>query len=187
MSETRTWFTKVEDSTQEDWDALGEEDAVFRGGLADRILGHLRELDDQGSSFHVTRLDHSLQTATMAHRDGRDDEYVACALLHDIGDSIASYNHADLAAAVVKPFVRPEYHWMIEKHAVFQGYYFFHFTGGDRNAREKYRDHPCFDLTADFCEAYDQRAFDPAYPSMALEEFAPLLRTFFAEPRSLPY
>src|ERR1700710_1356047 len=114
----RTWFTNIKDSTQEDWDALREEDVAFRAGLADRVMDHMRLLDDQGSSFHVTRLEHSLQTATRAYRAGKDDDYVVCALLHDIGDTLGIYNHADLAAAVIKPFARPDLYWMVEKHAI---------------------------------------------------------------------
>ncbi len=180
---TRKWFTSMKEATQEDWDILMEEDEAFRAGHTHRVMEHLVQLDSQGSSFHVTRLDHSLQTATRAHRAGRDDEYVACALLHDIGDSLGTYNHADIAAAIIKPFARPEYHWMIEKHAIFQGYYFFHFVGGDRNARDAFATDPNFDLTAEFCEEFDQPAFDPAYPNMPLADFEPLLRSFFAAPR----
>jgi predicted HD phosphohydrolase len=180
----RSWFTGIKDSTQEDWDIIMAEDALFRAELPQRVLRHLAELDDQFSSFHLSRLGHSIQTATRAARAGRDDEYVACALLHDIGDTIGSYNHADIAAAVVKPFVRPEYHWMVEQHAVFQGYYFFHFVGGDRDERERFRGHPNFDLTAEFCEEFDGPAFDPNYPMMALEEFEPLIADLFARPRN---
>ncbi|MCU1459158.1 MAG: hypothetical protein JWL73_3250 [Actinomycetia bacterium] len=178
----RTWFTAMKDSTQEDWDALREEDVAFRDALPDRILDALRLLDDQGSSFHVTRLEHSLQTATRAYRADRDDDYVVCALLHDIGDTLGIYNHADHAAAVVKPFARPDLYWMVEKHAIFQGYYFFHYVGGDRNAREEFRGHEYFDLTAEFCEEFDQPAFDPNYPNLALEDFEPALRKFMATP-----
>lgn len=180
----RSWFTAIKDSTQEDWDIIMAEDAKFRQALPQRVLRHLAELDEQPSSFHLSRLGHSLQTATRAARAGRDDEYVACALLHDIGDTLGSYNHADIAAAVVKPFVKPEYHWMVEQHAVFQGYYFFHFAGGDRDERERFRGHPNFDLTAEFCEEYDQPAFDPRYSSMALEDFEPLVADVFGRPRS---
>ncbi len=178
----RTWFTNVKDSTQEDWDALREEDVAFRAGLADRVLDHMELLDDQGSSFHVTRLDHSLQTATRAYRADKDDDYVVCALLHDIGDTLAVYNHADLAATMIKPFARPDLLWMVEKHAIFQGYYFFHFVGGDRDAREEYRGHEYFDLTAEFCAEFDGPGFDPAYDNMTLEDFRPAVREFMAKP-----
>ena len=181
----RKWFTAIGDSTPEDWTILEAESEQLNAGLAERVMDHMLELDDQASSFHVTRLDHSLQSATRAYRADRDDEYVACALLHDIGDSLASYNHADLAVAMIRPFARPAYQWMIEKHAIFQGYYFWHMIGGDRNARDEYRDSPWFDLTVEFCADYDNPAFDPAYPSMALEDFRPLLVEFFAAPRYL--
>lgn len=177
------WFTDIADSTQADWDLLAVEEKPFQDALPDRIMDHLRLLDDQGVAFHVTRLDHSLQSATLAARANRDDEYVVSALVHDIGDSLACFNHADLAAAVLKPFVRPEYHWMVEKHAVFQGYYFWHYMGRDRNARDAYKDHPQYDLTVEFCAEYDGPAFDPKYPNMPLEEFEPLVRQVFSQPR----
>jgi predicted HD phosphohydrolase len=177
------WSGSMEERTQEEWDVLSAEWALSQGSLADRVLDHLVELDREKSVFPLTRLGHSLQVATRAARAGRDDEYVFCALVHDIGDTLAAYNHADLAAAVVKPFVRPEYHWMVEKHAIFQGYFFWHYIGQDRNAREKYRGDPNFDLTAEFCQDFDQSAFDVNYPNMALEEFRPLVRDIMAKPR----
>ena len=97
--------------------------------------------------FAVDRLEHSLQTATRARRGGEDDEYVVCALLHDIGDTLGSYNHSDIAAAILKPFVSEENHWMVDKHGVFQGYYFFHYLGLDRDARDQYLGHPWYDRT----------------------------------------
>lgn len=179
-----TWFTKVTDSTQEHWDYLIEEDKAFHAGLAGRVLDHMRLLDVQDSSFPVSRLEHCLQAATLAYHDDRDDEYIVMGLLHDIGDTLGCYNHPDIAAAIIKPFARDDYHWMIEKHAIFQGYYFWHFVGADRNAREQFRDHPYFDLTEEFVELYDMPAFDPDYKSMPLEAFAPLLEDFFREPRA---
>ena len=106
------------------------------------------------------------------------------ALLHDIGDSIAPDNHSALAAAVLRPFVSEENHWLVKHHGVFQGYYFWHHIGGDRDARERYRGHPCFEMTANFCERWDQRAFDPDYETLPLEAFEPAVRRLFAkEPR----
>jgi predicted HD phosphohydrolase len=135
----------------------------------------------------VDRLTHSLQTAARAERAGRDDRYVLAALLHDIGDTLGSFNHADIAAAIVKPFVAPELHWMVEHHAEFQGYYFFHHLGLDRNMRDQYIGQPYYELCAEFCADYDQPAFDPDYPTMALEEFEPLLRDLFARPKQSIY
>src|SRR5436305_121125 len=135
------WGGSMLERTQEEWDVLSSEWKQAQAGLADRVIEHLAGLDQEKSVFPLTRLGHSLQVATRASRAGRDDEYVFCALLHDIGDTLATYNHADLGAAIVKPFVRPAYHWMVQKHDVFQGYFFWHFVGRDRNAREEYRGH----------------------------------------------
>src|SRR5262249_21419386 len=123
----------------------------------------------------------SLQTATRAQRDGRDEEYIVCALLHDIGDTIASANHSELAATVLQPFVSEENHWIVEHHGVFQGYYFFHHLGLDRNAREAYRGHPAFGAL------YDQNSFDPGYDTLPLTHFEPMVRKVFAAPRRSLY
>ncbi len=123
----------------------------------------------------------------MPYRDDRDDEYIACALIHDIGDTLATFNHPDIGAAILKPFVSEGYHWMVEKHGIFQGYYFFHHLGLDRNLRDQFIGHPYYELCAEFCADYDQPAFDPDYPTMALAEFDPLLRELFAHPKQSIY
>ena len=178
----RASFTTMADSTAEDWGLIAGHAAEFMSGLPDRVLTHLRLLGGDFGGFAVDRLTHSLQTAARAERAGRDDAYVLCALLHDIGDTLGSYNHADIAAAIVKPFVSPELHWMTEQHAVFQGYYFFHHLGLDRDMRERFRGHPQFDMTAEFCAEFDSPAFDPAYPTPSLEHYEPLVRSMMATP-----
>ena len=186
-SGARARFTSMEQGTADDWAAISSHFPDFARGLPDRVLAHLRLLDGDYGGFAVDRLTHSLQTATLAHRDGRDEEYVVCALLHDIGDSLGSFNHADVAAAIVKPFVSEENHWMVEQHAVFQGYYFFHHIGGDRNLRERFRGHPAFDRTAEFCARYDGPAFDPKVETLPLEFFEPMLRRVMAFPKRSMY
>ncbi|AMO77577.1 MULTISPECIES: HD domain-containing protein [Pseudomonas] len=183
----RAKFTHMEDGSVEDWSIIAQDFAAYATQLPDRILAHLRLLDGDFGGFPVDRLSHSLQTATLAHRDGRDEEYVVCALLHDIGDTLGSYNHADIAAAILKPFVSPENHWMIEKHAIFQGYYFFHHLGLDRHLREQFKDHPQFEQTIEFCARYDAAAFDPEGETLPLEFFEPMLRRVFAKPRQSIY
>ena len=166
---------------------IAHHNLTFAGGLADRVLAHLRLLEGDTGGFAVDRLEHSLQTATRAYRGGEDDEYVVCALLHDIGDTLGPYNHADIAAAVLKPFVSEENHWMVDKHGVFQGYYFFHHLGLDRDARDQYLGHPWYDRTAAFCHEYDQPAFDPSYATLPLEHFEPAVREMLADPRRSIY
>jgi predicted HD phosphohydrolase len=170
------------DSTAEDWAIIGHHSMNFMVDLPDRILTHLRLLDGDFGGFAVDRLTHSLQTARRAERDGREDAYVLCALLHDIGDTLGSFNHADIAAAILRPFVSDEYHWMVEHHAEFQGYYFFHHLGLDRDIRDKHVDHPQWDLTAEFCADYDSPAFDPSYDTPPLEHYEPLVRSMMAAP-----
>ncbi|CDF83139.1 hypothetical protein PKB_1781 [Pseudomonas knackmussii B13] len=183
----RATFTHMEDGSAADWAIIAQDFAQYAALLPDRILAHLRLLDGDFGGFPVDRLTHSLQTATLAHRDGRDEEYVVCALLHDIGDTLGSYNHADIAAAILKPFVSPENHWMVEKHAIFQGYYFFHHLGLDRHLREQFKDHPQFEQTIEFCARYDAAAFDPEGETLPLDFFEPMLRRVFAKPRQTIY
>jgi predicted HD phosphohydrolase len=183
----RAKFHAMDEGTQEDWAIIGASALEMYASLPDRVLTHLKLLDGDFGGFAVDRLTHSLQTATRAERAGRDDEYVLCALLHDIGDTLASYNHADLAAAVLKPFISDANHWMVEKHAIFQGYYFFHFLGLNRDLRDQFKGHEFYDRTAEFCADYDQPAFDPAYDTHPLEHYEPLVRQLLSAPKRSIY
>ena len=144
------------------------------------MLGQLARLDHTLEGYPLTRLGHSLQTATRAMRDGADEELIAAALLHDIGDELAPYNHSEFAAAILKPYVRAEVTWIVAQHGLFQNYYYVHHLGGDRNARERYRDHPWYEACQHFCAAWDQCSFDPDYRSEPLSAFEPLVRRIFA-------
>jgi len=183
----QTTFSAMRDATREDYRIIGRHSVEFFAGLPDRVLAHLELLRGDTGGYAVDRLTHSLQTATRARRDGRDDEYVVCALLHDIGDTLACTNHADLAAAILEPFVSQKNHWIVKQHAIFQGYYFFHHLGLDRNMRDRFRDHEWFRDCAEFCEKYDQRSFDPGYDTLPLAAFEPALRKLFAAPRNSIY
>jgi predicted HD phosphohydrolase len=182
-----TTFARMQDATREDYQIIGRHSLEFFTGLPDRLLRHLELLDSDTGGYAVTRLTHSLQTATRAERDGRDEEYVVCALLHDIGDTLASANHSELAATILQPFVSAENHWIVQHHGVFQGYYFFHHLGLDRNAREAYRDHRLFGECAAFCARYDQNSFDPEYDTLPLAHFEPMVRKVFAVPKQSIY
>jgi predicted HD phosphohydrolase len=186
-SPRQTTFTAMRDASREDYRVIGRHSLEFFQGLPDRILTHLRLLEGDTGGYAVDRLTHSLQTATRALRDDRDDEYVVCALLHDIGDTLASANHSDLAATILEPFVSEKNHWIVKQHAIFQGYYFFHHMGLDRDMRERFRDHEWFRDCAEFCEKYDQNSFDPGYDTLPLEAFEPAVRKVFAMPRKSIY
>ncbi len=179
-------FHHMKDGTAEDWAIIARSFGEFASTLPDRILDHLRLLQGDFGGFPVDRLTHCLQSATLAHRDGKDDEYVVCALLHDIGDTLGSYNHAGVAAVLLEPFVSEANHWMIKHHGIFQGYYFFHYLGMDRNQRDAFRDHPHFRRTIEFVSKYDAPAFDPDADTLPLSYFEPMVRKVFAQPvRSL--
>ena len=180
-------FHAMTEGTREDWATIGAAATPFKNALPDRLLASLRALGEDAGGFAVTRLEHSLQTATRAHRDGRDEEYVVCALMHDIGDLMGPANHAEIGAIVMKPYIDEANWWMMDKHGVFQGYYFFHHIGLDRDMREQYRGHPHFERAAQFCHLYDQNSFDPGYETMPLEAFEPMLRRVVAAPKQSIY
>jgi predicted HD phosphohydrolase len=173
-------FRRMEDGTREDYLLLDESERRYAEGLGERVLESLKKLDHSLYGYPVSRLQHSLQVATRAARDGADEEMITAALLHDIGDELAPYNHSQMAAAILRPYVRPEVSWIVEHHGLFQNYYYVHHFGGDRYARERLRAHPWYDACVHFCAAWDQCSFDPAYPHERLEYFEPLVRRIFA-------
>jgi predicted HD phosphohydrolase len=172
-------FHRMQDGTRDDYQLLDESERQYALTLPDRILAALSKLDHSIEGYPVSRLGHSLQAATRARRDGADDELVAAALIHDIGDELAPYNHTEIAAGILRPYVRPEVTWIVEQHGLFQNYYYVHHFGGDRNARDKFRDHPWYQACKDFCANWDQVSFDPHYRSDPLASFEPLLRGIF--------
>ncbi|HEX5088741.1 MAG TPA: HD domain-containing protein [Nocardioides sp.] len=175
-------FTRMKDGTAEDYALLGRLEAEEMKSFPDRVLGWLGTMGDS-AGYQVSRLEHSLQAATRAHRAGEDEETVVCVLLHDIGDHLAPANHSEVAAAVLRPYVGDKNYWIVKHHGVFQGYYYFHLTGQDRNARDRWRDHPYYQATVDFGENYDQCSFDPAYDSEPLSFFEPMVRRVLDESR----
>ena len=173
-------FTRMADGTEEDYKLLDVLERDFSSATVDRVLKHLLCLEQSFSGYKVSRLGHSLQTATRAWRDGADEETIVVALLHDIGDTLSPENHGELAAAILKPFVSPKNYWILKYHGVFQGYYFFHHLGGDRHARDQYKDHEYYQACVDFCAKWDQVSFDPQYDTKSLDFFEPMVRNIFA-------
>jgi predicted HD phosphohydrolase len=183
----RATFSSMELSTADDWKAIGAEFPATAAAAGDRVLAHLKLLDGDMGGFPIDRYQHSLQTATRALKDGKDEEYVVCALLHDIGDTLGCFNHFDIAAAILKPFVSDANLWMVQHHGIFQGYYFFHHIGLDRNMREQFRSSPHFNLTEEFCALYDNPAFDPKGETLPISEFEPMVRRVFSTVRNSVY
>ena len=173
-------FTSMAAGTREDYELLERLEAEFAAGTADRVLEQLRGLAGSLGGYKIDRLDHSLQSATRAHRDGADEEMVVAALLHDIGDLLSPHNHSELAAAVLRPYVSERTYWIVRQHGLFQSYYYAHHFGNNRNARDRYEDHPWYQDAVDFCHRWDQSSFDPEYESLPLEFFTPMVRRIFA-------
>lgn len=175
-------FTRMKDGTREEYQSLHEQERTYVDALPDRILNGLRQLGDGMGGYRVTRLEHSLQSATRAEADGADIDWIVAALVHDIGDALAPANHSQLAAAIIRPYVRDEVTWVVNMHGLFQQYYYGHHVGLDPDAREVHRDHPWYDSCVRFCERWDQSAFDPAYPTESLSHFEPMVREVFSRP-----
>lgn len=173
-------FTQMKDGDQEDYAFLTDHEIEYTRGTADRLLKALVELDESLSGYQITRLGHSLQSATRAERDGADIDWIVSALLHDIGDIYAPFNHDEYAATILRPFVREQCTWVVEKHGDFQLVYYAKHVGADPDKREKYRGHVYFDDCATFCERWDQSSFDPAYDHYPIEHFADRVREVFA-------
>ena len=159
---------------------------LYRDHTGEALVPHLttvfRLLEGPTLGYPIDRARHSRQSATRALRNGESDEFVVAALLHDIGDVLAPDNHSAVAAAIVAPYVSEETAWVVRHHGLFQGYYYFHHLGGDRDARERYAESPHYDRCVDFCASYDQNCFDPKYDDLPMEEFVPLLEEVFSRP-----
>ena len=175
-------FTRMQDGTKAEYDELHELERQYIARTPDRIMDALRRLDDGLGGYRVSRYEHSLQSATRAEADGADIEMVVAALIHDLGDELAPDNHSQLAAAIIRPYVREEVTWVVAMHGLFQQHYYGRHVGLDPDAREAYRDHPWFASCERFCERWDQTSFDPDYPSQPLEHFEPMLREIFGRP-----
>ena len=176
-------FTRMEDGTAEEHAFLTPLYEKCRDGVSDRLLELLNAMKGDKLGYQVDRYTHSLQSATRAESDGADEETVVCALLHDLGDVIAPDNHSEVIASILRPYISEKNHWVLKHHGLFQGYYYFHHIGGDRNARERYKDHPFYQDCVDFCEKWDQTSFDPDYPTQSLEYFEPMVRKVLTAPK----
>ena len=183
----RATFNRMEESTKEDWGLIVPEAMKMARTLPDRVITHLQLLDGDYGGFPIDRYSHSLQTATLALKDGRDEEYVVCALLHDIGDTLGSFNHPDIAAAILKPFVSEANLWMVQNHGIFQGYNFFHHIGLNRDMRDMFNGHEHYERTHEFIELYDNPAFDPKGEVFPISTFEPMLRRLMAMPKNSVY
>ena len=176
----------MKNGTKDDYLFLDRHEKNFASKTADRILKFMSGLTETLEGYQISRLEHSLQSATRAYKNGESEEMVVAALLHDIGDELAPMNHSEYAAAILKPYVSERTHWIVEKHEEFQMFYYAHHLGGDKNKRDKYKGHKYYQATIDFCEKYDQNSFDPNYKSLPLDFFRPMVKKIFSrKPYSL--
>ena len=173
-------FTEMKAGTKDEYLLLDKYEQEYINGTADRILNFMKGLTSTLEGYKISRLEHSLQTATRAFNDKADEEMIVAALLHDIGDELAPLNHSEYAAAVLKPYVTKKTHWIIQKHGEFQMFYYAHHLNGDKNKRDKYKNHEYYQAAIDFCEKYDQNSFDPNYKSLPLEFFKPMVKKIFS-------
>ena len=172
-------FIQMKDGTKEDYLLLDKYEKKYIKGIADRLIKFIGGLSSTLEGYQVSRLEHSLQTATRAFQDKAEDEMIIASLFHDIGDELAPLNHAEYAAAVLKPYVSEKTHWIVEKHGIFQTYYYAHHLGDNKNKREKFKGHKYYNDAVNFCENWDQKSFDPNFKSMTLKDFEPLVKKIF--------
>jgi len=173
-------FTEMKNGSKEDYLLLDKYEQEYIDKTADRIIKFMSGLNSTLEGYKITRLEHSLQTATRALNDKASEEIVVAALLHDIGDGLAPLNHSEYAASVLKPFVSEKTHWIVEKHGEFQMYYYAHHFGGNRNQKDKYKEHKYYEDTLNFCEKWDQTSFDPNFKNLTLKDFEPLVKNIFS-------
>jgi len=173
-------FTEMKNGSKEDYLLLDKHEKKYIEGTADRLIKFMSGLSNTLEGYQVTRLEHSLQTATRALNDKADEEMIVAALFHDIGDELAPLNHSEYAGTVLKPYVNEKTHWIIEKHGEFQMYYYAHHLDGNRDQRDKYKGHKYYQDTVNFCENWDQKSFDPNFRSMSLKEFEPFVKKIFS-------
>jgi len=178
-------FRRMDESSAEQWAEIGALTAQRQARVADRVLDMLQALGDITDGFAVDQLQHCLQTATRAEESGAEGEMVVAALCHDIGKYVSVPNHPRIAAEILRPYVSDEVFHVVSTHQDFQGRHYYHYFGGDPEARQRYRDEPWFDLGERFADEWDQASFDPGYPTQPLSHFEPLVRELFARPRSL--
>jgi predicted HD phosphohydrolase len=173
-------FIEMKAGTAEEYHFLERLEQDYNQHLPDRILEALAASAHTLSGYKVNRLEHALQAAARAEADGADEEMIVGALIHDLGDSLAPYNHSQYAASIIRPYVRNEVTWILHHHGLFQNFYYAHHSGGDRYERDRYKGHPYYQSCVDFCERWDQSSFDPDYPTPGLSHFAPMVQRVFS-------
>ncbi len=172
-------FTEMKNGTKEDFELIRENDLQTAQSLPDKIISHLQLLEEDDGAYQISRLDHCLQTATRALRDKADDDWIVAALLHDIGDVLAPFSHAEVSYEILRPFVRDEVAWTVRHHGVFQMKYNKALDDELRNKRDQFIDHPYYASALSFVEKWDQMSFDPSYDTLPLSHFEPMVRRVF--------
>lgn len=174
-------YVRMDEGTVEDYAIMGSYHDAHLASLSQRLMQMVTELGDKEDGSPIDGYAHSLQSASLAYADGADDEMVFAALMHDIGQVCSLYNHSEVAAAILKPYLSERMYWVVKHHGTFQGYYYFDKVGWDKNAREQYKESPYYQDCVQFCERYDQIAFRRDYPTKPLEFFEPLVKRMVSQ------
>lgn len=180
-------FTRMDSASAEDWAALRSAVGRWQGALSGRIEAMLLRLAEQRDGMAIDQLQHSLQTATRARRAGASDELIVGALCHDLGTAISCDNHAAIAAEILRPFVSREVYEIVRTHQEFNQAYYQEGFGKNVVARQRYAREPWFRAAERFSDEWDRASFDPAYETLSLDDFVPLLNEIFAKPRPAFY
>jgi predicted HD phosphohydrolase len=182
---SRMHFRRMDEGTDFDFSILAAVHQRAVQQLPDLVLSLLTDLKGD-QEYPIDRLAHSLQSATRALRDDREEEYVVCALLHDVGEALGPFNHGEVAAAILKPFISEANYWMLAHHPIFQVYFFGQHIGVDPNERDRFISSPYYDRTVEFTATYDEVSFDRDYPNEPIETFEPMVRRVLDKPWAPP-
>ena len=172
-------------STREQWMEIVDQTIEAQPRVARQILAMVKGLSDITDGFSLDQLQHALQTATRAELDGADEEVIVASLLHDVGKLISVPNHPKIAAEILRAYVRHEVYCMVAFHQDFQGRYYYEHLGMDPNLRDQHREQPWYELAERFADCWDQKAFDPAFPTQTLEHFEPMVVNVFSRAKSI--
>lgn len=175
-------FTRMDQSTEQEWEHISEQHMPHIFDMPNRIMGMLKQLQTLTLGFSTDQLHHALQTATMARRAGAEDEMILISLIHDIGKVISVPNHGQIAAEMIKPYVSEDAYHVIRTHQDFQGEHYYQYMGKPQDLRKQFVNESWYAKAVEFTDEWDQAAFDPKYEVDSLESFEPLINKFFAAP-----
>jgi predicted HD phosphohydrolase len=143
------------------------------GRRAEQLLLLLRSLQAVCDGGEISELDHALQMASRAERDGADEDVVLAALFHDIGKILGDAGHDRISAEVLRPHLRPDVVEVVRHHGAFTARHWG--DVGPSDPRDAFLGERWYPLACRFVDEWDMRSFDPGYEAFPLDHFVPLV------------